>query len=152
MLCAFSWWLIGGPEWPSVTLCEQTIVETRITDDRPVQPLYILPMFPFRACLVWWMRWSIIFSLLVFGLWNGMSWFHHHLIPNNLIISISMSNGLIPPKFIGWTHDTSPYEARGDSTNQTHHYSLHPFFGCTPVTPQMRPFNNHTNHNPCSLP
>ena len=40
---------------------------------------------------------------------------YYHLISHKLIISICMKNVLVPPKFIGWTHD-----AWSDSTKQTH--------------------------------
>jgi hypothetical protein len=58
-------------------------------------------------CLVWEIRWSIIFSFFTFCIWF-MKWnelIYHHLIPHKLIISILIRNELIPPKFIGWTHD-----------------------------------------------
>ena len=87
--------------------------------------LYICDIYVVvRACLVWRMRWSIIFSLITFCIWfvelNEL--IHHHLIPHKLIIiSICMRNELIPPKIMRWTHNASPHEAWDDSINQTHH-------------------------------
>jgi hypothetical protein len=59
--------------------------------------------------------------LFVFGLWNGVSWYIAISFLIRLIISICKRNGLIPPKLMGYTHDASPHETWGDSTNQTHH-------------------------------
>lgn len=38
---------------------------------------------------------------------NGL--IHHHLTSHKLIVSIITRNGVIPPNFMGWTHDTPPH-------------------------------------------
>jgi hypothetical protein len=50
-----------------------------------------------RVCLVWEMRWSIVYSFLNFIVWF-VEWnrlMHRHLIPSKLIISTSIRNGVI---------------------------------------------------------
>ena len=80
------------------------------------------------GCLIWGMRWSpssshsSLFSFVWFVEWNGL--IHDHLITHKLTISICTRNMLIPPKFMGWTHDASPHLVWGGSSNQTHPYIM----------------------------